>query len=400
MKTLYLHMGFGKTASTSVQATLAKNEGLIDVSYPRFLDLKNRKMQSHFNMLTSLFSDSPQTFRDNILNNFDSEEVNSFYEKVLDEILSETNDIILSSETIPSFNRNELRKLLAKLNNSEFKIRPIAFVRSPYSSLNSVLQQKAKSGGVIDFNNLPSFSVSEDVKKLISIFPNSEFYPFELVCKHENGPAGFFLDLIGVKEQSNIEFVSDNKGIGNKSTRFINELNKVYPSIQSGKPNSIRKGRYYLDLSFDSDKFSLTKREYEQVKSLLDEENNRLYELLGEGFTDKKYTFSEEYQFSLLDAKNLVEVAKGESEFVKEFAYTYLKNMGVRDTELLLQLFQKKDHFDASFCIETALLLESIDLRKANQLMQIAFKHRPNGPRVIKKLKQYEIALSKNKVKL
>ena len=84
--------------------------------------------------------------------------------------------------------------------------------------------------------------------------------------------------------------MSNNEGLGNISTRFYAHLNKTHPILINGKVNE--KGRRRFLNNFDTEKFLLTKDEFQKIEYELIRESDELGEILGNNYVDKAIKFS------------------------------------------------------------------------------------------------------------
>ena len=114
-KPIYLHLGLHKTATTSFQATCAKNRDELlrqGFHYPLFIcgESAIAPFDNHSIPLFSLFSSYPERYPVNIrlgINNL--EETHQLYREQLQAALSSEHDLILSAEDISSLEIFEIR---------------------------------------------------------------------------------------------------------------------------------------------------------------------------------------------------------------------------------------------------------------------------------------------------
>ena len=152
-KICYLHLGLHKTASTSFQSTCKRNENLLksfDITYPTFkCSAKNKNsVINHGIPICSLFHQEPKkapvNIRWNICDKID--EINTSYNKQLEEYLEESNNIILSGESISTLGKDEINKFINKVKNYDYKVKALALVRRPYAFYCSSIQEMVKKG--------------------------------------------------------------------------------------------------------------------------------------------------------------------------------------------------------------------------------------------------------------
>ena len=94
----------------------------------------------------------------------------------------------------------DLQALLARLQAHTEKLRVVAYIRSPQSSLESILQQRVKSGMVVDPEDLTSV-VRQRYQRLRDNFSEHlETFNFHEALEHPGGLVGHFMALVGVSE--------------------------------------------------------------------------------------------------------------------------------------------------------------------------------------------------------
>ena len=184
-KKIYLHLGLHKTATTSFQATCAKNRDsllkqgflypLIDCGESNITPFENHSIP-----LFSLFSSKPKDYPVNqILGLNNLKEIHHHYKQQLQTALNSDQDLILSAEDITSLKTNEVRKLLSFLQKSGREVMPIAAIRHPYHYHCSQLQQQIKDGTpMVTWHHCPQ---RDRIKKLDDIFQfQKSFFAFSL----------------------------------------------------------------------------------------------------------------------------------------------------------------------------------------------------------------------------
>jgi hypothetical protein len=264
-KTLFLHLGLHKTATTSFQATCAKNRDELlrqGFLYPLFTCGVSTidPFDNHSIPLFSLFSSEPEHYPVNIrlgLNNLNA--IHQLYREQLQAALSSDHDLILSAEDISSLEINEIHQLLDYLQQSGHKIRPIASVRHPYAYHCSQLQQQIKDGTpMVPWHHCPQ---RNRVKKLDAVFKGDlQYINFEDSCVHPQGPVAHLLNSLGVKTEA-VDISGRNIGRCNDNIRLQNALNYHQPLLvnQQRNPNHIKIA------PFPGHKFRLTTQELSQL---------------------------------------------------------------------------------------------------------------------------------------
>ena len=262
-KTLYLHLGFHKTGTTSFQHYCARNRDLLleyEITYPKLSAQQYRKdlpadFENHSIPLFSLFTSKPSKHPFNIINKInDPKKINHTYFDQLSRQLIKATNILISGEDLATLEPHEIISLCKLAEEHGYSIMPFALVRSPYALLNSAIQEQIKNGiywpliGINDAaNSFPPkhLSVRNDIsriKNLKSIFGKSmRFIPYSTACEHQNGMMGYILSsIIGLRDLPNkttFEQKSKNMRKSNIWVRLQNQINKIQPLIKDNQHN-------------------------------------------------------------------------------------------------------------------------------------------------------------------
>lgn len=310
---LYLHLGLHKTSSSAFQATCKVNQKFLSdqgITYPLFrCKQTNREdIENHSLPIFSLFSGKASKYHINIRRGIsDVTAANREYRTQLDDILANSDKVILSGEDISALNTGAFSRLIEAIRKYNYNIKPFALVRDPYSFMNSAYQQMIKSG---NFNPLVSLGAiteskigpefdppnrNQAIKNIIDVFGESvQFYPFRKACEYSGGPVRFILKHIcGVRNTSSITLGRRNQSRSNLWTRVQNQCNRFHPALINGKPNSEHiKLRKNLFADFNQ-KFNLTESEFNLIREPYSINEDILHKLLGDDFMSNTYTFSE-----------------------------------------------------------------------------------------------------------
>ncbi|WP_237063460.1 hypothetical protein [Microbulbifer zhoushanensis] len=399
MKEVIVHVGLHKTATSTIQSTLARNADCMlsktGYKYPVF-NLDGRTIENHSIPIYSLFSESPSTYHINVRWDVDVQEVNKEYRRQLDECLERHEKLIFSGEDISILSERSLAKFRDYLSNFGFRVRVISFVRRPYSFLCSMLQQNIK-GGQESLSKISVPKASLLIRNLKGIFPEIEFYSFERACQSSFGPVGFFLELIAAEQATYINTVNANEGLGDETVRLINYINSQYPSIVDGKLNPLRDDIHHFnsELDFDDRKFLLSDDELQAVRAELEEENNALRDMLGDECCDKDFPTNTGGGFNHEMLTCLVRQSQQLPFHIRLCIYDYLRNRGVHAIDCFKGLLMggQEMEFDAVTLRDTALYWEGRDIEVAYKFMCMAKKLRPHGELISKKVEVYKEAL-------
>jgi len=297
MKTLYLHVGLHKTATTSIQNTLLHNRDLLIKNgfFVPILKVKERVVSNHTILFHNLFGDNPKNFHTNIKMGLldELDQINESFLDQLENIVSVPQQkIIMSGEGISNISENGLIKLQSFFEQRSLRIKVICVLRGALSSATSRIQQRVK-GGYPALSNISKFSSNQGViinrlKAVKRTFSDASFYSFEESLEHRFGPVGHFLELIGVPDRlfPDITFYRANESISDVSVRIIDHINSRHPYLSNGQINPNRKKddiRPLLELP--GPKFYLRQGEIQKIIDKVELENAFYSELTGYDFS-------------------------------------------------------------------------------------------------------------------
>lgn len=133
---LYIHIGFHKTGSTTIQHFCAANADILarhSLIYPK----TGRNKDAHFK-LTSMLKNKPG-----------GNEKHGGWEDIVQEILSQpSKNFLISSESFHTFDEDNIVAVRELLSGVEVGV--IAYIRDPSALLPSRYAQKAKSGSYVE----------------------------------------------------------------------------------------------------------------------------------------------------------------------------------------------------------------------------------------------------------
>jgi len=329
-KICFLHLGFHKTATTSIQLTCRNNANLLKkngINTPKFLNERNKISANHTGQLRDILSASNKNLYDRIKSGQHKPKQSNSLDGHISEflgLLHSTENIFLSGEGIPLFPKNSLKKIVREIEAQGFEIRPFALVRTPYAYLNSALQQTIKGGKHHPFLSLGEQSLQKlkddnqtlklpstipGIKNLLEIFENSiTFYPFTTATSDPDGPVSFVLKTI-LKQNNVNEFklASANQSLSNPTTRLKNMLNKELRHADSG---ALKKLIYESDSYQNPKKFLLTRQEFESIEESFKEIQAEMNQLLGTQFTKEEIRFSDNQSLEEIN-QQLVDLSRG-----------------------------------------------------------------------------------------
>ena len=280
-RTIFLHVGMQKTASSSIQQTLHNNKNILcknSYLYP------SSWSAWHVKEFGDMFPDETEESRRNIFHNrnklttFEKKNLqNHTIEKLYQEVIDKKLDnLILSAESLVLFSHKtifKLNQLLSKKFNTT-NIRIILYVKEKNQFMNSIVQQYIKSA--IDFNIEDVIAkynscYYDSIYKFYKVFgkKNVTVLKFEETCQDDFGPVGFFLKTIGLDTNSisSIDYKRTNASISINAADLIYFINRQSPLIVDNEISKYRK-RDDMNIFFDipGPKYSL--KENMQLKIL------------------------------------------------------------------------------------------------------------------------------------
>jgi len=296
-KKLILHIGFPKTATTSIQETLSRGRDLLEeqgIHYPRITRSSSNNDMNHEEVLLSLFSERSERLHAYIKRAEEIEDVsaaNAAYRDQFEMLFARKDCIVLiSADNLPHQPQKILKKIESAIQKYGWSIEVIASVRSPLSDLASTYSEITKSIPLA-YKKLPDYrvrtSASRRLENLRSVFDTVRTYPFSEACRHPRGPVGYFLDFLGVENAGAFELIKANEGLSNNAIRLLAYINRFESLILNGRKNPNRSERDLAALwTVPGPKFRLTREEYEMVREHIEFENAWLESNLGREYCD------------------------------------------------------------------------------------------------------------------
>lgn len=273
MKEIILHLGFHKTASTSIQQTLYKNcnkavfcnKGYI---YPDELP------SNHGIVFYSMFSPHPEKYSINIRKGLSLEEIHKNHESWKNYLIklsgNNTNKkLILSGEGISLLSKYSLSKFRDFVINI-FKtqnIRVIIYVRNPYDFIRSNYGEYQKTGINKDISSIkPNYELR--FERIFSTFDenNIKIYKFEDAIKNSFGPVGHFYEKVlrfSDKEIKSFKLIRSNESYSQLALELCKHINSRGSLVNDSLKLNTNRTAYDLFpiIKIDGSKFKLNKEE-------------------------------------------------------------------------------------------------------------------------------------------
>ncbi|WP_316896584.1 hypothetical protein [Pseudodesulfovibrio indicus] len=264
VKQVYLHVGMWKTGTTSIQNTLGKNVELLrenGICFPRIKGVYNHSP------LRVVFDDNNKWRTWEIgLRGWTEGEEQEFIDAVLHDFCvvmqeCESDTLCLSGEGISTMSPGDIENLknviVQILPNADIDV--LLFVRDYTAIRNSGLQQRIKTGNLI-INPWAIHCIGEDdvaggvnyrhhIEKFSDLFGSEHchVHAFEESCRHQYGPAGYFLEQLHFPHQSfdKVEWVRANESISDKALSIIGYIESRCPILLKNRTvrNPLRQSR-------------------------------------------------------------------------------------------------------------------------------------------------------------
>ena len=155
---IILHAGLHKTGTTSIQDNCFRHRDWLSnhgICYPVF-SLKGRRFSNHSDPITASICKPPRMYGTDkrICGEGELSEAIGVLSEQLQHILEypDKPTLLLSAELVCSYEDEDILALRRYLEEFTDELQVIAFVRSPQSSLESILQQRSLTGKLIELN--------------------------------------------------------------------------------------------------------------------------------------------------------------------------------------------------------------------------------------------------------
>lgn len=287
-----LHVGFGKTGSTSVQQTLAAEGAALAARgwrYARFTQ-NGREITNQGRAFANVYETSADNFHGNLHAGKTTAEQAPHFRAEMDRALAPQSPVIFSGEFISSLSRSALTRLRDDFLAKGYEPRVIALIRAPGELVHSLAQGRIRSGWP---DLLPKRSMKGEyrtrINNLRSVFPEAGFHPFADARAHPKGPAGFVADLIEPGLSDPLATIAANPSMGDHATRLILHVNTLAPMFIESDRRQLSPVRMAGDIRslerLPGPAFFLRSHELRPIRKEMREEIAWLNQELGRDFT-------------------------------------------------------------------------------------------------------------------
>ncbi|MEL6112984.1 MAG: hypothetical protein AAFR20_09275 [Pseudomonadota bacterium] len=331
MKTVpvIIHAGLHKTASSSVQRTLAIHRPALRQQGFEYARLNNAQGDDHINHSLPLFVAFSERYRQYpylLARNLDADRERTRFRQELTTAIEGARvtgrALVLSGEEVASLSEGALRDMRAFFEAAHARVQICALVRAPYAMSCSDGQEWVKTGRqyrVTHRQSLPS------IARIQTVFPDAQFYSFGIACVHVQGPVGFLLEQIGFTAAEPVSGAHINESLSEQVVRLIAHINAIEPTILYDQKSPIRSDKDTRPLwSLTGDRFVFLDDEFAQIETSVRAENETLGTLLGASFCDQAYpTRSAPASWTADMVERLFEVIPGLSPTIGILTYSY-----------------------------------------------------------------------------
>ena len=423
---IILHAGLHKTGTTSIQDNCYRQRELLlqeGIVYPSF-KFRDKNIVNHSDCITADICKKPggygAAFRQQV--EADPFVLRQAIRPQMDELLQEprADTLVLSGEGVADYDDIDLQALLARLQAHTDELRVVAYIRSPQSSLESILQQRVKSGQIVDPSDLKSV-VRQRYERLRDNFSKYlEIFNFHDAIEHPGGIVGHFMALLGVPEDklTGIDFKNANERVTREAYKIMLALNRQYPvyPLKEQFVHGVKRKPYDLhpltslpgqpfkmDAFIGSELYDATMKEGALLESELGFRFPDMSREVGEPMWQENTLLSLEMairslkspklqaaaaDFILNEAREVEDNRPGTAAVLSHIARSLqiIRCDSVRDAA---------DSIGADYFKFAALQIEEYNPKLAHQLMTLALGLRPDAEFMQSKLKVYEAAIAK-----
>lgn len=321
-KKLKLIVGLHRTGTTSIQRTCLLNKEQLLASgyyYPivvsRYIEpiMASHKPENHSRIITHMFSSwlDPKP-SDHLRDKGKVSTKELIRAEVLGIINAVQSNLIVCAERCSTLSIEQLADLREWFEKAGYSIDVYCFVRKPTPWLHSIVAQRVSGiqgpkltiDQVIDEFVKGNTILSQRLRNIREIFPDTSFISVDMANKAEGGTAEFILNRLGVALDGFKKVTRLNESHSNHCVRLHSQINKVF----GHRTSSINADYFHRRLpkshgdlySLGGPKFRLTETEMKPLLSILQRENQWLEETFGEGFYDQP-SERESFQLNPLD---------------------------------------------------------------------------------------------------
>lgn len=280
-RTLFLHIGLGKTGTTSIQGDILRHvrwlESSCDLHYPVDFPHERQFRGNHSLPLRVMFSSQEAVRRRLAARGLVGEEAIADYNRQTRSCLeksfagSNASRLLLSAEGVGHFSRQDMQSLAQWLQGYADEIRVVACLLHPAHALSSEIQQRLNIGETLDqlYQNPPLYRFRSLCRRVEEAFGEEALlvYDFAEAVKHPGGVTAALFEQIGIETGGRlVKGPPANTSMSHEAALLISALNARRPVLVDGRPNPARRGNALQRLAkIPGRKYAAPREVYDKV---------------------------------------------------------------------------------------------------------------------------------------
>jgi hypothetical protein len=263
-RTLYLHIGLGKTGTTSVQRELAGKAGELEshchLHFPTRLSQWKHFRGNHSDMLRALFAQAPRPRRRlATLGLNDDDDIAAYNARNQRDLVagfaeSTARDLLLSDEVVAHFEPVDLAALAEWCRGLAAQVVVLACIRHPVHALSSEIQQRLRIGAKLEnlYRNPPHYRFRELFGNLGDAFGQDSLhiYSYHSAAEHPGGLASALLAQCGIDAGGLLApQPAENVRMSREAALLLSAYNHEFPAFIMGRRNPDRAARIVRTLA-------------------------------------------------------------------------------------------------------------------------------------------------------
>ena len=254
-RTAYLHVGLGKTGTTSIQQQLLQHADLLesryDLHFPRSFSHEHRFNGNHSLLLRALYPDSDAARKRLAGVGLTSpRKIERYNRKTMAQFnkgfaRTSASSLLLSAEGVGHFSAEDIRALAGWLAGIADEVKVLVCVRHPIDALSSEIQQRLNLGAVLEdlYQSPPFYRFRSLFTRLESAFGHDSIitYDFSDAVSHPGGVTAMFLSKLGIEDTAVIgRPPRKNVTMSHEAALLISALNRQRPLLSGERRNPRR----------------------------------------------------------------------------------------------------------------------------------------------------------------
>jgi hypothetical protein len=255
----FLHIGMGKTGSTTVQQVYWAKTALLEtrhaIHYPvrPVVNSAVGKRGNHSQQIVSMFHPRPETIQSNILSGRGrADQARAFAQKLQSDFEqgfknTDARDLLLSAEGIPTLTNEAVAAFANWLKQWCEEVHIVACLRHPADALSSQIQQRLWNGATLAAMYLepPFYKYSELLPRLEKLFGTGRIHTYDFADAVED-PAGLadrLLREFGLNiSLPKVQTKTSNSSMSQQAALLLDSMNRNYPPLLDGNRNPENSG--------------------------------------------------------------------------------------------------------------------------------------------------------------